>query len=291
MFSIQTYQQSNYKTYCLVNEQANTQVEIVPDRGGILTRWCVEGQDLLYWDADRFADPTQSIRGGIPILFPICGNLPNNSYTLDGVTYSLKQHGFARDLPWTVVDQVSGETGELTLRLSSNAETLAVYPFEFCLEFTYRVTNHRLEIRQRCSNLSDRVMPFSIGLHPYFAVTDKEQLAFSIPAKRYTDSIQGGWHAFTGEFDYQIPEIDLAFEPIDKPKASFYDAAQRRQIEIEYNNTFKTLVFWTIADKNYICLEPWSAGRNAINTGENLIHLHPQSTLETRVRITMIPHA
>ncbi|MFM7909365.1 MAG: aldose epimerase, partial [Microcystis sp.] len=42
---------------------------------------------------------------------------------------------------------------------------------------------------------------------------------------------------------------------------------------------------WTLKDKNYICLEPWSAPRNALNTGEHLTYLEPQSSREAIVEM------
>ena len=91
-------------------------------------------------DKERFANPALSIRGGIPILFPICGNLPNNNlpnniYSYKGNEYTLKQHGFARDLPWNI--DLSKEWP--TLSLSSNHHTKAIYPFDFQLVFTYKI--------------------------------------------------------------------------------------------------------------------------------------------------------
>jgi galactose mutarotase-like enzyme len=70
-----------YETYTLTDDSAESKLEVVPERGGIITGWQVKGKEILYLDAERFANPALSVRGGIPILFPICGNLPNNTYT------------------------------------------------------------------------------------------------------------------------------------------------------------------------------------------------------------------
>ncbi|MGQ9871484.1 aldose epimerase family protein [Leptodesmis sp.] len=139
----------------------------MPERGGIITRWQVQGQDILYLDAARFADPTLTVRGGVPILFPICGNLPDNQYHWQGQTYHLKQHGFARDLPWTVVDQSTEQQASLTLELVSTEQTRSLYPFDFQLLFTYCLQGDRLTLHQRYTNCSAAPMPFSAGFHPY----------------------------------------------------------------------------------------------------------------------------
>ena len=134
-----TLKQKQYKTYILSDETANSALEVVPERGGIATSWLVEGKEIFYLDAERFANPDLTVRGGIPILFPICSNLPDNTYTHKGVQRKLKQHGFARDLPWRIAEPVTEGCAALTLILDSSDQTLAVYPFDFQLAFPYQI--------------------------------------------------------------------------------------------------------------------------------------------------------
>jgi len=286
-----TIQQDQYKTYILTDTTAQTRLEVVPERGGIITQWQVGGQDLLYLDSDRFADPSLSVRGGVPILFPICGNLPDNRYTHQGKTYFLKQHGFARDLPWEVSDRSDIGASDrplqdgITLTLKSSNQTYAVYPFDFELTFTYRLQGNALLIQQRYSNRSPEPMPFSTGLHPYFAVSDKAQLQFHIPATQLINQIDQTPHPFSGQFDFEQAEIDVAFRYVTQPEASVTNSGQR--LILSYDSTYATLVFWTLKGKGYYCLEPWSAPRNAINTGEDLTLLEPGATAETWVRLAV----
>jgi len=53
----------------------NNYIKFCPERGGLITNWVSDGKEILYFDEKRFIDKTKSVRGGIPILFPICGNL------------------------------------------------------------------------------------------------------------------------------------------------------------------------------------------------------------------------
>ena len=57
----------------------NNFINFCPSRGGIITNWMFNDFQILYFDQKRFLDRSKSIRGGIPILFPICGNLENKS--------------------------------------------------------------------------------------------------------------------------------------------------------------------------------------------------------------------
>jgi galactose mutarotase-like enzyme len=281
------FKQEQYLTYILSDQKSLSRLEIVPERGGIVTRWQIQGQNILYLDAERFANPQLSIRGGIPILFPICGNLPDNLYLRNGKQYTLKQHGFARDLPWEVGEQKTDNCASLTLILNSNEQTRAVYPFDFQLAFTYQLQENCLKILQRYTNHSDEVMPFSTGLHPYFSVSDKSQLSFDIPASQYQDQQSQEIHPFTGTFDCDRDEIDVAFKSLSRHSTSLTDNRRRLKIAIDYSDIYSTLVFWTVKGKDYVCLEPWSAPRNALNTGEKLTYLEPGNSCETVVEMAV----
>lgn len=284
MFAI-ALKSEQYPTYVLSDQAADARLEVVPDRGGLITRWQINNQDILYFDAERFANPTLSVRGGVPILFPICGNLPDNAYTHSGQTYTLKQHGFARNLPWEVTDRGVQGGAHLTLALNSNEQTRAVYPFDFQLAFTYRLRGKTLEIQKRFTNRSDDPLPFSTGLHPYFEVTDKTQLAFDIPSTQFQDQNTKEIHPFTGVFDFNLDEIDIAFLNLTRNSASVTDAQRNLKLTLEWDENYSTLVFWTVKGKDYYCLEPWSAPRNALNTGDHLTTLAPGGTHETQVKM------
>ncbi|HIK29375.1 MAG TPA: aldose epimerase [Oscillatoriaceae cyanobacterium M7585_C2015_266] len=276
-----------YKTYILTDSASKSRLEVVPERGGMITTWQVKGQDILYMERQRFANPELSVRGGIPILFPICGNLPNNTYIHKGRKYTLKQHGFARDLPWEVAEQVTQDKASITLVLNSNNFTRSVYPFDFQLVFTYTLKGEHLDIRQRYTNYSEEPMPFSTGLHPYFATLDKSHLRFEIPAIKYTDQKSQTSHPYNGTFDFAQDEIDAAFTEITGLSASVYDFSRRLRITISYNSAYSTVVFWTLKGKNFYCLEPWTAPRNALNIGKPLIQLQPGASCETFVRMSV----
>ncbi|MDX2271629.1 MAG: aldose epimerase [Cyanobacteriota bacterium] len=286
MFSITTHQQQ-YTTYVLSDLFAQSQVEVVPERGGILTQWRIQDQELLYLDHERFTHPELTVRGGIPVLFPICGNLPNDTYHYQGKPYTLKQHGFARNLPWQVVDQDSDGVASLTVMLDSSQETLLYYPFEFTLALTYQLMGQTLTVRQHLTNRSEQPMPFVLGFHPYFAAPNKSQLKFGIPAKAFYDHLSQTSRPFDGSFDLTQPEIDVAFKQPSSQSATVSDPSLNRQLTLKYGDPYSTLVFWTVLGKDFYCLEPWTAPRNALNTGEQLITLSSGESFESQFSLTV----
>jgi galactose mutarotase-like enzyme len=285
MFTIKTAQDL-YLTYTLANDAHSHCLQIVPERGGIVTSWSIAGQELFYLDKERFTDPQLSVRGGIPILFPICGNLPDDTFSAGDTQYRLKQHGFARDLPWQVVAQkTTADRASLTVALTSTAETLAVYPYEFVVELEYIFTGNQLEILQRVTNkAANGMMPFSIGYHPYFAATDKPSLQIDIPSTHYQEKT-GDPQPFSGSFDFSAGEIDVAFSDLSRPSASVTEAnGDKLTTSWSYSNGH--VVFWTVPGKDFYCLEPWTGLRNALNTGKDLIKLAPGETWQHSVNLT-----
>ena len=276
-----------YETFYLLDRTTDSCVTVVPERGGIVTGIRIGDRELLYLDRDRFANPQLSVRGGIPILFPICGNLPDNLYVWEGKTYSLPQHGFGRTLPWNVISTSQPhqrDGASLTLTLTHSRETLAVYPFEFAVEFTYRWANLTLSVDQKFKNYSDRIMPFSVGFHPYFSVMNKELLKFNLPAQNYYDRANDISSQFLGKWDTRLDEIDAAFEPIENGTSLEAVASDGDyQVTISASPTFRYLVYWSLKEKPFYCLEPWSAPRNSMNTGTDLIRLEPGVRLQTEL--------
>ena len=111
-----------YPHWEYLNEDSGDYLRIVPERGGLITSWKCNGREILYLDQLRFSDLSKSIRGGIPVLLPFCGDLPRNRISFYNSEYLLKQHGFARDACWEldILDDQSG----VILRLSETNTSL-----------------------------------------------------------------------------------------------------------------------------------------------------------------------
>jgi len=284
MFTVQqTVRQ--YETYILEDAASQSRVEIVPERGGIVTQWQVQGREFLYLDQERFAHPELTVRGGIPILFPICGNLPGDTYTHNGQPYTLKQHGFARNLPWRVVEQATDTHAALTLELTNTEATYTQYPFAFQMRLTYGLAGYTLTIHAQITNHSPEPLPFALGFHPYFFVpaTAKDQLKINLPGTTLWEHQTRTSQPFRG-FDFSQPEIDIAFRPLTGQVATV--TQEHGTLTLEYDPPFTTLVFWTVAGKDFYCLEPWTAPRYALTAGDDLTQLPPGDTWTAGVRFT-----
>lgn len=105
-----------------------------------------------------------------PVLFPIVGSVWDNTITIDGKKYEMKQHGFARDSEFSVIKDCPED--EAWFSLEANDDTLSRYPRRFRLEIGYQLVDERLKVTWRVTNLDDMDMTFQIGAHPAFNYPD-----------------------------------------------------------------------------------------------------------------------
>ena len=127
------------------------------------------GEELI-WTADK-----EYWNRHAPMLFPIVGKVWNGQYRVGDRIYNLPQHGFARDLNFTVLCQ---DTDSVVLALESNEDTLKVYPYKFRIEATYRLEDSTLVVEWRIKNPGSEPMYFQIGAHPGFNYCDFDKNDF-----------------------------------------------------------------------------------------------------------------
>ena len=96
------------------------------------------------------ADPTYWGRHA-PVLFPVVGRLKEDSYQVDGKSYPMNQHGFARDGDFEIVEQ---DDSSVTLELGAATETKRVYPFDFKLKIQYRLVGETVTTHYTVENPS-----------------------------------------------------------------------------------------------------------------------------------------
>lgn len=104
-----------------------------------------------------------------PVLFPIVGSVWEKRYRVDGREFELGQHGFARDMDFTMVE---GGEDEVRYRLGSTEDTLKKYPWPFVLEIAYRLHGNMIYVIWEVSNPGNEDMYFQIGAHPAFNYPD-----------------------------------------------------------------------------------------------------------------------
>jgi galactose mutarotase-like enzyme len=261
---------SPYPHSLFTDSVSGDQIRLVPERGGLLTGWCCAGREIIYLDEARFLDPAQSIRGGAPVLFPICGNLPNDQLPLaDGRIATLKQHGFARTMPWQLSALDDGRG--VRLELTDTPLTLVDFPFAFLLQLDYRLAPGALEVQVTLHNRASEPLPFSFGLHPYFNVSGLSGLQFEgIPEQCFNHKPM----ALEPSAE-QLQQLEQGIDLLVRPDGdvTLVDVAAGQKLRMELSKPWNLAVLWTDPPRPMICIEPWTGPRQSLISGDGKLEL------------------
>jgi glucose-6-phosphate 1-epimerase len=210
---------------------------------------CLQGAHLMTWNPVSQSVPViwlsrdaklaagKSIRGGVPVCWPWFGPHASES--------GFPGHGYARTVPWRVVESGSDPGGEtrLTLRLVDNENTRAQWPHACMLDITV-IVGETLRVEMTTENTG--VVDFEIGeaLHTYFKIGDIGAVRVKgLENCEYLDKVGGsalrkqiGAISFSGETDRVY--IDTASECVIE------DDKLKRSIHITKSGSFSTVV-WT----------------------------------------------
>ncbi len=207
-----------------------------------------------------------------PVLFPVVGCYRDKECRHEGVTYSLPQHGFARDMEFALLTQ---NEDELRFRLTDTEETRENYPFVFDLEITYRLLGRSVQVIWEVQNPADETMHFSIGGHPAFAAPAREPEkttcyiefagAKSLQIRKINDGLatdevqelsllEGGILPVTEEV---FADDALVVEGNQTGRVSLLNENREKYLTVSFNAPLFGV--WTPPGKNapFICIEPW----------------------------------
>ncbi len=209
--------------------------------------------------------------GHAPILFPIVGRLHDDRYRVDGETYRLPQHGFARRSTFAKVAQ---DDASVVYELRDDAETRGAYPFAFVFHVEHRLDGATLTTSATVTNTGTRDLPASIGFHPAFAWPLPFGQARSAHRMVFSDAEGGTIESITAEgtiatmprrspLDGRVLHLAddlfandaLVWDPVESSSVR-YGADSGPQLRVDFPGMPK-LGIWTKPGARFVCIEPW----------------------------------
>lgn len=243
-----------------------------------------------------------------PILFPIVGKLVDNTCCIDNKTYTMSQHGFARDMEFEVISQ---SDQEVVFSLNSTEETLRKYPYVFDLRVIYKVINNDIVINYMVTNTGHEDMYFSIGAHPAFnwpfvadGIQDGYYLEFeqaeTIGSRVLKEGVISNIVApiLNNHNIIQLSKslfIDdaLILQGLKSNKVSIKTKSSSKSVTVDFNG-FPYLGIWSKPEgAPFVCIEPWyGIADTESSTGnfkekEGILRLKPGKEFSCEYKITV----
>jgi glucose-6-phosphate 1-epimerase len=154
--------------------------------GGHVSHFQPKGERPLLWLSreSRF-DKSHAIRGGVPVCFPWFGAKTGDPQA--------PMHGFARILPWDLVEATRDSSGRLEASLRLTAEAAGRGGFQTGLGVSLRISVGRsLRLTLSVHNAGPAPARFEEALHSYFAVSDARQVrVHGLEGTPYLDKTEG----------------------------------------------------------------------------------------------------
>jgi len=173
----------------------------------------------------------------------------------------LTQHGFARDLQW----QYSFNEKSLCLFLNESKKTKKYYPFDLELRIEVTLKINCLEFEITIHNKTHFTMPINFGLHPYFNISDFENLEF---IDNPLNCLNLELNIISNTLD-ELNNINLGVDLLmyTTGRSAFQDKIFKRQVTLNHPYPFDIGVIWSDPPRRMICLDPWTSPRNSFVDG------------------------
>ena len=234
--------------------------------------------------------------GRSPILFPIVGKAPDNRLTIEGRSYEMNQHGFARRAEFTLA--LTTQT-LVRYELTASDATRKVYPFEFLLALTHELDGGKVIVTAEVENRDTRPMPFGLGYHPAFvwplpgAAGKPHTITLDNGAEPALARVEGGLlkpRALSSPFsagqlvlDSQQFEADAMIFVEGAGTKLTYAAEGGPSLRFTFEN-LPNLALWQKPGAPFICIEPWHGMAALVGAGDDIAKRPYTNTLQPGAR-------
>lgn len=234
-----------------------------------------------------------------PIMFPMCGGLKKGRYELDGKSYEMPKHGFAKISDFEVEEQTKSS---VTLILRDNETTRAMYPFAFAFRVKFELDGAGLKVTYDAENLDDKTMYCTFGAHEAYACPEGIEaydLIFSEKETLYAYGLNGDIltdytklmvnNSNRLVLDDSFFTLDaVVFKDVKSNSVTLRSKVSDRQVNVTFDG-FDYLVLWHKHTAPYLCIEPWcglsdlagssynfaeKAGMHALAPGARFVRTH-----------------
>jgi aldose 1-epimerase len=240
------------------------EVGVLPELGGALSHWRVQGADILRPRIPGSRDPTES---ACFVMAPFSNIVSDGILRFRGDSFALPPNHPQEPLPihgdaWLHAWSVR-RAGKNFTELCYDHEPEQGFPYRYSVSQSIRIDRARLAISLILGNVDHRAMPAGLGVHPYFCKSQDVRL--SAPHV-------GLWRDGKIHRDDRFQRDDpLGETPLDDCFIGWNRSARltlpeaRRQIAIGASGLAQALVVYSPLGADFVCVEPVTHVNDGIN--------------------------
>ena len=254
----------------------NTLTVTISTKGAEIKSIKKNGKEII-WEGDPSVWSGQT-----PILFPICGGLKDDKFIYGGKEYTLEKHGYARISEFEIE---KADKSSAVFLLKSNEESLKKYPFEYEFRVFFTLDENTLKVDYTAKNTGDKTMYYAAGAHEAYACAngiEEWSVIFEKDEEFKRTVLNGNLLELTpvpfAENGKELPlkneyfETDaIVLENLKSRRVTLKNRNTKENIDVEFEGN-DYLLIWTKPGANYICIEPWGALPDFVDSDNRLEH-------------------
>jgi len=191
---------------------------------------------------------------------------------VDGQTYHMSRHGFARTSEFILLES---DEAHAVYSLPNCEKTLQVYPYKFDFQVLYTLIDNALRVTYKLINHDKKTIYFSVGAHPAFRMPfnageryEDYYIEFETEEKLETHLLNS-----SGFFNGETHPVDapnkklyltrdlfsadaLVFKNIKSREVCIKSDKHDKAISVEFPH-FNYLGIWAKGGADFVCIEPW----------------------------------
>lgn len=265
--------------------------------GGELISFKLDGIEKIHQGEDSVDENGKVYwKRHAPVLFPIVGKLKRSQTLINGRTYEMPQHGFARDMEYEPITKLDNFHSYV---LKSNKYTMARYPFEFELYNTYRQEDNKLIFMYKVVNTGQNNMPFCLGGHPAFKIDPDDlkkgnyYLEFEEEEEKahflyLVDGLVGTEYSknllINNKYllleEHTFDNDALIIKGIQNKRISLKNRRTKKKVLTLNYEGWPYLGIWSKAGAPFLCLEPWTSTADRVNSNNVFVQKTDLKILE-----------
>lgn len=310
MFEILQAPIGRFDAYRLYNKETDEYLEVLSEMGAGLNDLVVKNKNgdrvslLEGYRSDGEIQNTHHVKFRGSKLSPYPNRITEGKFTFDGKEYQFpvnevstnnQLHALLHCRPFVLEQQESTASSACIVLSHVYKGTDQGYPWPYTIQIEYTMTEEGITVNTRITNDGKNDMPLGDGWHPYFKFNSIDNVHLEMSKAKRVSSLVGNplgdIHGFESSKIIGSTRMDDCFE-VNSDSGPFEVIITDKESGIRVctwqengQGQYRYLQLFTPDSRDEIAVEPVTCPPNSFNTGNSLIVLKEEESVEMKMGI------